>query len=456
MGPETDAGPDQSLGQVKEPVHLTTDATALTGVTSDDYAIYRADAGIAALSLKPGGSPAIISTEGGSILIRKTFVFMWANVDWATFLGDLTIWNARQGVHQIGNTVFGEDVVTSDDTGETILYFNNVREDRMDLMVASDLRAPTVLLPDVGRGSETTCRANFRFIGKSAFVSWCQPGTRTALLQRFDPPAAAGGEWQRRTLASEVQSTWSADGEGQRLFYIGADYRGYFAEGGTTKAIDAGVTWGMMLNDGSAVLYTVGDQLRRSSVPEVTPTPIVTTGFVARTDWSPDLSRVLYSKTITYEGGTRRDLYMTETSGFNPEPVTLVSEPRAQMTRSSFTADSKYVMYLSDAADGGTTLQVRPVAGGEAFEIQKADTAESAWDSRVVFSDNRSSPDVYPILADLKVVQASTQEIVTLKERIVDGRTFYVTADKSRVVYIMPPSGDPERIVNGLYVQEIP
>ena len=98
-----------------------------------------------------------------------------------------------------------------------------------------------------------------------------------------------------------------------------------------------------MLPDGSAVLYSVGDQLRRTDLPEPNPVAIVTTGYSNPVGFTPDYSHALYSSRVTYENGTQRDLRLVATEDFNPEPVELVAEPEATLPRSSMTDDGQFV-----------------------------------------------------------------------------------------------------------------
>jgi hypothetical protein len=275
-------------------------------------------------------------------------------------------------------------------------------------------------------------------------------------LQRFDPPEEGATEWRQLTVASDMSTTWSADVDGRFVFYVGNDYRAYVLTGDTPQVVDAGVSWGTMVNDGSALLYTVGDQLRRSPLPDLNPNPVVTNGFAVRNGWSPDMSHALYSRRVTYEGGTQRDLYLASTVEFNPEPKVLVPEPLARLSRSLFTTDGQYALYLTTNGEGGTTLHVQPVNGDEEQLWPWVDTIAAAHGSRIVFSDNRSSPDKYPIVADLKVLDPITGQTAVLQERVDDGRTFYVSADGRRVVFIRPRGADPALQVHGLYVQEIP
>lgn len=447
------AEPLDELGQNNAPLRLTAAATALTGVTTDDHVIYRGEEGTTALRLVEGAKPVTINREGATILIKRTFVLMWSNLDWAAGLGDLKIWSSEQGLHEIGPSVHGDDAATADEEGKTLLYYDNVREDRMDLMVARDLSRPQVLIADVGRGREGTCRAVARFVNKSVFVAWCESESAAARLQRFDPPEDHEQPWTGTTLAEDSLTTFSADSAGQRVFYVSRAYRAHVLENGKDRQIDAGVAWGMVMPSGDAAIYTVGDQLRRVPLPDGNPFPLVTNGFAVRTDFSPSFDRVLYSKRVTYENGTQRDLYLASTETFNERPLVLTSEPKARLSRTSFTTNGGYAVFLMDVPDG-TELRVHPVDGGEPLTLPRVDTYSAGLGSRVVFTDNRSNPEQYPITGDLRILNAADGELRTLQPTIAD-RAFYVTEDRTRVVFIRPRvAGEEDQ--HGLYVQKLP
>jgi hypothetical protein len=203
------------------------------------------------------------------------------------------------------------------------------------------------------------------------------------------------------------------------------------------------------------VLYTVSDQLRRSALPSVAPTPVVATHYTARAAFSPSYSYSLYSTVVTYENGTRRDLWLTPTDAFNPAPIQLIAEPIADMTRSAFTSDGKWAMYMvdTDLAAGKKNMHVQSISGGDPVVIENADTAIAAHDSRIVFSTNRSDPETYPILADLMVMDPAESEPVLMQSGTTDGRGFYLNTDMTKVVYIMPTTVEA---IGGLFVQGVP
>jgi hypothetical protein len=356
----------------------------------------------------------------------------------------------------VGETPYVEALVAASESGATLVYPANTTETTTDLMITSnDFSAPEVLIPAMGLGSEETCGAVIGFVGERLFVGWCPEGSRAASIQRFE---LVDGAWQAQTIAEDALPAWSADDSGERVFYQSSQYSAYVAEAGESMLIDSSVGRGQMVSDGSAVLYTVGDQLRRSEIPAVNPTPIVTTGYKQPIGFSSDFELALYSTTVTYEEGTRRDLLLVSTEGLNAEPIQLVSDPIAALGRSSITQDGRYVFYLTDMSMTGATLHIVAKDGSEMLSLPGVVEVVAAKDSTLVFTDNSSNPDVYPIVADLRVINLAREtEARVVEKNVLDGHNFHVSADGTKVVYVR--SGldrDPEAPDSkGLFAREI-
>jgi hypothetical protein len=312
-----------------------------------------------------------------------------------------------------------------------------------------------VLIAAMGLGSEATCGASVGFVGERLFVGWCAAGSRTGKIERFENIA---GAWMSTTIAEDSLPAWSADASGERVFYQSSGYSGYYAENGEPHVIDTGVSTGFMLPDGSAALYTVGDQLRRTTLPDVNPLPIVTKGYAQPAEFSPRFDVALYSTTVTYTDGTRRDLRITRTDVFNPAPTELVADPVAGLPRSSLTKDGAFALYLTDMTPSGATLHVRFIDGTDRMVLPNVVDAVAAHDSTIVFTDGSSDPNQYPIVADLKALNLATGESPTLIEaKIVEGRNFQIDATGNQVVYVrsgIDRAASTER--EGLFFQTIP
>lgn len=426
---------DDWTGELAEPTQIATGEASLLGVTKDGWAIFRQMETLVAAPIASDEAVKQVSPTPGSVVLRGNVLFNWANVDWERGVGDLSVWSAEGGTHEVGETAYVEGLVAASDSGALLVYPANTTETTMDLMVTSnDFAAPEVLIPAIGIGSEETCGAVIGFVGERLFVGWCAEGSRAATIQRFERVDEA---WQSQTIAEDALPAWSADASGERVFYQSSQYSGYVAEAGESMLIDSSVGRGQIVSDGSAVLYTVGDQLRRSEVPAVNPVPIVTTGYKQPIGFSPGFDLALYSTTVTYEEGTRRDLLLVSTDGLNTEPIQLVSDPIAALARSSMTEDGRFVFYLTDMSTSGATLHVVARDGSELLALPGVVEVVAANDSTLVFTDNSSNPEVYPIVADLKVVNLAQETEPRLVEKnVLDGHNFHVSADGTKVVYV--------------------
>jgi hypothetical protein len=426
----TGAGGTTALGAQ---ARLAPGQGSLLGITTDGWAIFRDGDVLRAASLD-GSEVDEVTDRPGSVLLRGNVVFNWASVDWEKGVGDLSIWTANGGTQQIGETPYAEALVQASADGSIIVYPANTTETTTDLMVASsDLAFQDVLVPALGRGSETTCSAAIGFVGERLFVGWCEAESRVAQVRRFD---FDGDEWQSTLVSDDALPNWSADNSGERVFFQSSNYAGYVFDDGEAHLLDSSVSQGTMAPDGTLVLYTVGDQLRRSAYPEMNPVPIVTTGYKQPIQFSPAFDLALYSTTVTYENGTQRDLRLVSTDGFTDQPIVLVEDPVAVLPRSSMTRDGKFVLYLSDVTKTGGSLHVVDRQGAEVLVLPNVVEAEAAGESTLVFTDNQSDPDQYPVVADLKIIDLGReQEPRLIEEKILDGHKFAVDGSGQSIVY---------------------
>ncbi|HVR20856.1 MAG TPA: hypothetical protein VMS65_14195, partial [Polyangiaceae bacterium] len=313
------------------PTQLAPAPASLAGITSDGWAVFRdADA----LRTVRIGAPAAASSASeevtarpGTVLIRGNAVFNWADVDWTTNLGDLSVWTEEGGALDIGETLYVEGFVAVSESGSALVYAANPSDETFDLMLLTTERGTSdVLIESVGRGTEETCAPSIGFVRERLFVGWCEVGSRAARLERYD---RVGDEWQPSLIASDVLPEWSADAEGDHVFYQSSAYAAYCDMDGEAVYIDASVGRGLLAPDGSVAFYTVGDQLRRTVLPDVDPIPVVTRGYAQPIGFSPLFDLALYSTIVTYENGTQRDLFVVPTDEANAEPVELAPEPTA-------------------------------------------------------------------------------------------------------------------------------
>jgi hypothetical protein len=452
-----EGGTGPELGELGAPTRLATGTSSITGVTSDGWAVYREGSVLRAAKVSDEAQVETITEQPGSVIIKGRVVFNWADVDWEKNVGDLSIWSEAGGAVEIGPTRYAENLIASNPEGTAIVYVANESKGATDLMIApSDLSQPQVLIESMGLGSETTCGPSLGFVGDRLFVGWCSKGNRDGKIQRFE---LEDGEWKAADIAEEALPGWSADSSGERILYQSNAYEGFVSDAGEPVRIDASVSRGFVLPDGSAVLYTVGDQLRRTDLPDPNPVAVVTTGYSDPVGFSPDYSHALYSSRVSYENGTRRDLRLVATEDFNPEPIELVAEPEATMPRSSMTKDGQYVLYLGNYGASGGDLHVVDVNGNEVRVLPNVLEALAIGGSRIAFTSEASDPDVYPVVSDLYVLDLASDQAPTLVEaRILDGKNFQFASEGERIVYLRSgvdrDAEDPER--TGMFYRQLP
>lgn len=437
------------------PTELVARSAAAIGVTDTSWVIYRDATSLGAVPLVVGATSQVISEHPGATLIRGRVVFDFADVDWTTSLGNLSIWTAKHGSHVVGQSLYAEALIAASQDGATVVYTQNSSLVSADLVIApSDLSSPVVLIPKMGRGSSATCNPSLGFVENSLFIAWCAVGSQSATLERYD---RTGDGWSKTVLASDALSSWSSDRSGKRVFFQSKQYEGFILESGNKKLVDKGIGEALVLPDGSAVLYNVSDQYRRSSLPDVNPVPVVVSKYAARAALSRDHQWLLYSTTVTYDKGTRRDLLLADTSGYNATPNVLVANPVAGLGRSAFTRDGEWVLYFTYITPTGATLVARPVGGGAAKQVPNVVEVGAAHGSTIVLTTNQSDPDEYPVLADLQVMNlASDTEPKLLEAKTIDGRGFRLDDAGKLVVYTRsdPDAAGPKH--ESLFFQSVP
>jgi hypothetical protein len=432
-GSSPDSSPDGATATTA--TQLVPGSVSIVGLTTDGWAVFRDGDALRAAHLSVPGETKDVAAKAGSVVIRGKVVFNWANVDYVANVGDLSVWSADAGAHVIGSTQYAEGLIAASDDGGTLAYTTNLTATTMDVVLApADLSSSQIVLKAAGRGSDTTCTSSIGFVGARFFTGSCAAGARSGTLQRFAHGATG---WQPTVLATSALPAWSADATGEKVFYQSDAYAGEYAANGQSYPIDTGVSTGTMLPDGSAVLYSVSDQLRRTALATINPVAIVTTGYSQPIGFSASFHFALYSTKVVYGSGTQRDLRLATTDGFNPSPLVLVPQPTATLARSSITADEKFVLYLTDVTPTGGNLHVVTVTGTERAVFPGVVDAAATKGGTIVFTDGSSDPNQYPVVADLKSVdleQGVTPRL--LEAKVVDGKAFQLDAPGTHVVYI--------------------
>ncbi|HVY25445.1 MAG TPA: hypothetical protein VHB79_02795 [Polyangiaceae bacterium] len=435
QGQAGDGSGEIGSGEMAPPIQVASGTPSLVGVTADGWTIFRDGDALKATKLSEDAQVQDVASKAGSVVIRGGAVFNWADMDWMANTGDLSVWSASLGNQEIGTTPYVEALVAANDDGTSVLYPANATSTVVDIMILdANAGEAAPLIENLGLVSEKTCGAKLGFVGKDVLAGWCEPKSTSAVLQRY---TLGDDGWSGATIADRALPIWSADSSGTRIFYQSIDYQGIVSDNGTPTMIDVSVSGGQITPDGSAVLYTVGDQLRRANVDDIEPTPIVTTGYKQPVQLSADFGLALYSTTVTYEQGTQRDLLLVPTDGFHSTPITLVRDPVATLGRSAMTRDGRFIAYFTDMTASGGTLHVVDADGTERLTRENVVEVAAGVDSTLLFTDNSSDPNAYPVVADLNVVDlAADAEPKLVEASVLDGKNFQVDPSGTSVAYV--------------------
>lgn len=418
------------------PTRVSMDEGALVAITADDRLVYSTPMGLFTLKAAANAPARKAASIAGNAYVRGRTVFNFAKIDYDTGTGALTFWTPEHGRRFAGESrVIGEASVAARGDDEQVLFLESKSADTVDVVVSSaDAEKAFRLLEGVGHGNMETCAPTIGFAGDAAVVGWCAPGSMQATISRFT--LGADGTWTREDVTTTAQGGWSSDAEGKKLFYVTSQVEGVVLDVATKeeKTVGSGIGWGRMTRAGDALFFAVGDQLRKSDM-SASAIPIVVDGFQTAVAWNADWSKVLYSSTVVYETTAMQDLRWSTTAYFNPSPVTLVPEATATIGRSAMTDDANFALYLTDVGPQGGTLHLTALTTQADKTVAGVDTVVAGKGSKVVITDNRSAPDVFPPLVDLKVVDATTAAPTLLETGILDGRDILVRSDKTVVAY---------------------
>jgi hypothetical protein len=231
--------------------------------------------------------------------------------------------------------------------------------------------APAACPPDIG------------FVGKILFAAYCTGTTATTKAARLMTVPDASTTPKRLDTATagaaaSVQPFWSADTTGTKVFVINsaATARGRIIFNGATRTeatLDADTQDGLMLADGSAVLYRVQNAAgttkairHATTVAAPVITDLVATAAEGLLSLSHDQKHLLYH-TLAPTAAGLLDIHALGTAP-PPAPVDIVTTAAAYPF--GFTGNAAIVLYQTELdANGIGKLKSKPVAGGAEKEL---------------------------------------------------------------------------------------
>lgn len=474
-GAAADASPDAKGGPA---TLLATGDIALTGVTSDGYAIYRRfdvvkrTFSLWAISIS-GGAPIELSADmGGGQFVGRVInegVGFWTGVG-PEGLGTFNIWTKKSGLKSAPGAQSYRNLFTVTPGGELVMFSSGVSDGGL---VDGGVRSISFAVAPVADLSATTRMDDINIAamesnncpvftytpvgGQAIFLVHCTGTAESAIVGRVVVANRLGdGGLETSVLLSESSAATaivpfygaSIDRVGSKMFVVGA---APFGQGrvidvatGTAAVLDEGVSFGVVTPDGGSVYYRHDDVLARASTNGTAKVTLVDGGFDHIVDVAADERRILFSSIAAQLS----DLQLTDTTTPGAPPTSLV--PDASVVTAAFTEKGDGIVYAT--YDPGTEIAdcylahtdgsaPRKIAGGVGFcsRVQPTNVAITA------VNPHRLGP--FPVV-DLQTVDLGSAALapIDFEKDVFDFRN----ADNGIIVFVKAGAEA------GLYARALP
>ena len=423
----------------------------LNGLAGDD-AIY-IDLGQNSLHAVPiaGGAAVKIAdlTDDSTFEISGGAVAVWTGITGtgAATLGTLNVWTRATGYKTAVATSSrpGSFFAASDD-GSRIAFSQGIVVDADKLTsvpigvrdTAAGTNAVTLTDANAINFAADDCPPAMGFAGKVFFAQFCTGTDESATDARLVTVAATGTTVDRLDAAAAdpgtlKPGTFSPDDTGTKVFAIAsANSAGkVFTIGGAAATFETDIELGVMLPDGSAVIFqTTAGALKKATAVEA---PVVTTlapsikGLLAL---APNGKNLIFhvgelEETDHPELYAQLDLHALDPSAATPAPTALV--PSSTAFPASYNGAATHFLFFGDITETSAKLKSIPIGGGTAKDVADTDTvfpAETGTD--VVFTTNPQE------------VGPTDEEFVTFDLKHVDS----VAGGAAELVALGVPSGE--------------
>ncbi|MBX3221392.1 MAG: hypothetical protein KF795_12785 [Labilithrix sp.] len=288
----------------------------------------------------------------------------------------------------------------------------------------------------------TACVPRMSFAGKVFFATFCAgtaaDATNAKLVTVADGASAIVRLDAANNAAPTLKPVFVADSTGTKLFTIAtANSAGVLVNVNPVSrtAIEDNVADGVMLPDGSAVVYrTTGNALKKLATAASSTPSAVAADVKGLLRASADNKKVLFNKLDRQQNNPLIDINAVDHSAATPTPVALI--PTAAAVPVGFSGDSTLVFFIGDISQTGAKLKSMPAAGGAAKVLTDTVGASPVSSGTgAVFASNPKqigqAPNQFTVL-EVGHVDAATGKVSKIADSIPEGE--FLTKDK-RLVY---------------------
>jgi hypothetical protein len=434
-------------------------------VTSDGYAIYSdnstnlvsavAIAGGTPISIGPMDPSGYLSAYGAAVAI------------WSSTGATLSLWTAAHGLQMLSSTSTYSLAVSADNSEVSFLDGIDTSTGVGNLLVmGTDGSGRKTVATAVQAGMMSQCFPQLAFAGSQLLANYCSAsstaadaGFATATLASY-----AGPSWEPVTLSGGVYPGFLVSPSNTEVLVGAPDGLELYSVtgGGPTMVDPLGSLAAAFTNDSKSIVYSAIDSatdgdagsVKRATVgPSPNPVSLAPSIFEGVTAISPDNTWALGFE--GYNMNTENtDLYVLSTTAPGAARA-IVSTQSVFYGAANFTADSSYVVYISQAPSGLTyPLSAAKTSGGAPTMIAAASyDVQPTSGAKVIFDDNFVANQVAGGgTADIHGQDLSQSAPSTLLVTQADA-LFFLSPDKTHLVYSWSYAPGP---LAGVWVMPVP
>lgn len=434
---------------------VATTTQSVLGVTGDNQVVLY-DPTAKSLSAVPvkGGTATTIGPFDNSqdyVAVVGNIVVLAQGGSQSNPAGTLTLWTAAGGAKKIGSATYtgspGSGVLDVSSDGKYVLYTENATATTADIYVAgTDGSTPMKLVGGTSVG--TACSPLLYFVGDDAVVSYCtaQPDPDASTMNVATVAAITGAPtWMTtQTFANGDGANFvvgHAGASGSEVAFVTSAGLQVEAVGAASPTlIDANGVTAMFNNAGTSVIYQdAAGNVWTSPVAAAAPAELVA-GAVAQTlALSSDDKWLEFAE--NFGQGFNSDMYLVSTTASGADGgnavTTLDSMTDGGDFGDAFTADNSQALFFTGINMNGTGSYMSlglPPSGAAKTITMTGWIGYATTAAKVVYSDNWSMAGNFEGHADIHAVDLAGAAAPTTLVSSADA-TFYLTADKSTVVY---------------------
>jgi hypothetical protein len=424
-----------------------------------------------------GGAAVQIVDKGDYVYPEGNFLVVYSSVastgSAPTFIGTLGVWSKAGGYHQLSTASRVGHYAMSGD--HNLIMFTDKESTKLADVVISDLAGTakhTIVAAAKNDLSGASCSP--QFIGTPTKVAAILCDTPTASDAGVDGGDAGAtgstatlsvydGTGTGSQLVASIVPNISGSKTGDKIWTLTrtGDATVYASDGSGSTAIDTGVLFGRITDDGAKAIYSKPSAAGATSGPLYaatvgsSPSPAKITDDTVQVFFNYAQLGSKYVEYGTSYDPTNRvsDLKLAQIGG--GAAISVSTDPASIVFGDPISADQKYAIFYTNVSAGAGDIETIDItAAGAKATIQANNTwvSYSPKGSLVIYNDNwGTGGNGSEGVADIRLVDAGsgTRNYIAIQAE----NNFYISPDKTKVIF---STNDPSFAKGGLYTATFP